>query len=208
LSSMKSIPLPAIRRYPSYLRRLKNYQIGGTKWISATTLAEDLSLSAILVRKDLACTGLEGRPKYGFAIEPLIDAIEKSLGWDNTTDAILVGAGNLGTALMGYDGFNQYGLPIVAVFDIDHQKVGTKVHGVEVLSMEKVADFIKRTKIPMAVLTVPAASAQLIGIKLSDAGIKGIWNFAPVKLKLSKDVIIQRVDLASSFAELSSRLMK
>jgi redox-sensing transcriptional repressor len=208
LNSIKSIPLPAIRRYPSYLRRLKNYKKAGTEWISATTLAEDLGLSSILVRKDLACTGLEGRPKYGFAIEPLIEAIEKSLGWDNTTDAILVGAGNLGTALMGYDGFTQYGLQIVAVFDGDPLKIGTVVHGVEVLNMDKISDFIERTKIPMAVLTVPAASAQMIGVKLSEAGIKGIWNFASVKLKLSNDVIIQRVDLASSFAELSSRLKK
>lgn len=208
MNSKKGIPLPAIRRYPSYLRRLKMYEIGGTEWISATTLAEDLGLSAILVRKDLACTGLEGRPKYGFAINPLIMAIEKSLGWDNTTDAILVGAGNLGTALMGYDGFTQYGLQIIAVFDSDPQKIGSKVHGVEILDMDKVVGFIERTKIPMAVLTVPASSAQMLGVKLCEAGIRGIWNFAPVKLKLSKDVIIQRVDLASSFAELSSRLKK
>lgn len=190
------------------MRRLKNYENEGVLWISATTLAEDLSLSSILVRKDLACTGLEGRPKYGFPIRPLIDAIEKSLGWDNSTDAILVGAGNLGTALMGYDGFTQYGLKIVAVFDSDPKKIGTMIHGVKILDIEKTADFIDRTKIPMAVLTVPAASAQMTAVKISEAGIKGIWNFAPIKLKLSKDVVIQRVDLASSFAELSSRLKK
>jgi len=175
-------------------------------WVSATALAGDLGLSSILVRKDLSCTGLEGRPKYGFEIQPLIEAINISLGWDNTTDAILVGAGNLGTALTGYDGFMQYGLQIVAVFDSDPKKIGRKIHGIEVLNMNKVVDFIERTKIPMAVLTVPAVNAQKIAEKIADAGIRGIWNFAPVKLKLSKNIIIQRMDLASSFAELSSRL--
>lgn len=206
MSDLKSIPLPAIRRYPSYLRRLKAYEKGGTEWVSATTLAKDLSLSSILVRKDLALTGLEGRPKYGFAIKPLISAIEDCLGWNNATDAVLIGAGNLGTALMGYSGFAQYGLTIVAVFDSDESKADTKVQGVPVLPMEKLEDYINRTRIPMAVLTVPAESAQRTAEKLEKAGIRGIWNFAPVKLKLSEQVIIQRVDLASSFAELSSRL--
>jgi len=206
LNSIKSIPLPAIRRYPSYLRRLKKYDNEEILWISATTLAEDLGLSSILVRKDLSCTGLEGRPKYGFRIKPLIEAIENSLGWNNTTDAILVGAGNLGSALLGYAGFDQYGLKIVAVFDSDPHKIGKSVHGIEILDMEKIPDLIERTKIPMAVLTVPAVSAQRIAEKLADAGIRGIWNFAPIKLKLSEKVIIQRIDLASSFAELSSRL--
>lgn len=208
MSELKSIPLPAIRRYPSYLRRLKGYEKGGIQWVSATTLAEDLSLSSILVRKDLALTGLEGRPKYGFAIKPLIDAIEECLGWNNMTEAVLVGAGNLGTALLGYSGFAQYGLKIVAVFDSDPEKAGSEIHGVRVFPMEKLADFISRTRIPMAVLTVPADSAQRTGEKLVEAGIRGIWNFAPAKLKLSGDVVIQRVDLASSFAELSSRLKR
>ena len=208
MNSIKSIPLPAIRRYPSYLRRLKIYEKDNTQWVSATTLAEDLGLSSILVRKDLSCTGLEGRPKYGFLIKPLIEAIENSLGWNNTTDVILVGAGNLGTALLGYEGFSQYGLHIVAVFDSDSNKIGANVHGMEILDISKMSDFIARTKIPMAVLTVPALNAQRIAEKLSDAGILGIWNFAPVKLKLSEDIIIQRIDLASSFAELSSRLKK
>jgi redox-sensing transcriptional repressor len=189
-----------------YLSLLKRYDEQEILWISATTLAEDLGLSSILVRKDLSCTGLEGRPKYGFRIKPLIDAIENSLGWNNTTDAILVGAGNLGKALLGYAGFAQYGLQIVAVFDNDPDKVGKSVQGIEILPMEKIPDLIERTRIPMAVLTVPATCAQKIAENLADAGIRGIWNFAPVKLKLSEKIIIQRMDLASSFAELSSRL--
>lgn len=206
MKCVKSIPLPAIRRYPSYLRRLKEYDHEGILWISATTLADDLELSPILVRKDLSCTGLEGRPKSGFEIKPLILAIEKSLGWNNTTDAILVGAGNLGSALLGYNGFVQNGLRIVAVFDNDPQKIGQLVQGMEILNMDRIFNLIERTKIPMAVLTVPAVSAQRIAETLADAGIRGIWNFAPVKLKLSEKIVIQRVDLASSFAELSSRL--
>jgi len=171
-------------------------------------LAEDLGFSSILVRKDLALTGLEGRPKYGFSIDPLIGAIEECLGWNNRTDAILVGAGNLGTALMGYSGFSQYDLKITAVFDSDPAKVEEGVNGSPVFSMDKLDDFIRRTHISMAVLTVPAESAQRTAEQLEKAGVKGIWNFAPIKLKLSDEVVVQRVDLASSFAELSSRLKR
>jgi len=100
-----AIPLPTIRRFPAYLRLLKDHANQGKMWISATTLADQLKLKPIQVRKDMACTGVEGKPKVGFQVCELIVAIEQYLGWDNTTDAILIGAGNLGAALIGYKGF-------------------------------------------------------------------------------------------------------
>lgn len=201
-----SIPLPTIRRYPAYLRLLKDYQQSGEDWVSATRLAVDLRLKPIQVRKDMACTGVEGKPKVGFEIDGLIRAIEHHLGWDNTSDAILIGAGNLGAALIGYKGFENYGLRIVAILDADAKKVGMKVSGITVQSMEHLEEVIDRLGVNIAVLTLPAVYAQETAERLVAAGIKGIWNFAPKTLTLPEHIIVQRTDLATSFAELSSRL--
>jgi len=202
----KAIPLPSIRRYPSYLRAIKKLKASGEEWVSASLIAKELELSSILVRKDLACTGLEGRPKYGFEINPLISAIEHSLGWDNATDAILVGAGNLGSALAGYNGFSQYGLQITAVFDNDPVKIGQMIHEKPILSIDKMKDYLERTKIAMGVLTVSPQAAQKAAEQMVEAGIKGIWNFATTKLDLPSNVIVQRTDLSAGFAELSTRM--
>ncbi len=203
---MHPIPLPTIRRFPSYLRLLHEYRARGDTWVSATELANDLQLKAIQVRKDIAFTGIEGKPKVGFEISELIHVIRHYLGWDNTSDAVLIGAGNLGNALAGYKGFDQYGLRIAAIFDIKKDKVGKRVSGITVLPMERLEETIRRISINVAIITVPADSAQAVAQRLVDAGIKGIWNFAPKDLILPDHVILQRTDLASSLAELSSRI--
>ena len=131
------ISIPTIKRFPSYLRLLQYYKEKGFSWISATTLAEDLGLTAVQVRKDMAGTGVEGKPKVGFEIAPLIDAIMQNLGWDQPTDAILVGAGHLGGALARYEGFASYGLRIIAVFDNDPVKIGMKIGTITVLPMKE-----------------------------------------------------------------------
>ncbi|MCF7934148.1 MAG: redox-sensing transcriptional repressor Rex [Spirochaetia bacterium] len=203
-----SIPLPTIRRFPAYLRLLKDFENAGESWVSATRLAEDLRLKPIQVRKDMSCTGVEGKPKVGFEVHELIMAIEHHLGWDNATDAILIGAGNLGNALVGYKGFANYGLRIVAILDNDKKKIGTTVYGVTVQSMEHLEETVVRLGVNIAVLTVPAEVAQEVAEMVVAAGIKGIWNFVPKNLTLPEDIIVQRTDLATSFAELSSRIKK
>lgn len=203
-----SIPLPTIRRFPAYLRMLKDYQKSGEIWVSATRLADDLRLKPIQVRKDMSCTGVEGKPKVGFDITDLILAIEHHLGWDNATDAILIGAGHLGNALVGYKGFENYGLRIVSVFDTDERKIGSMTYGVKILSMDLLEETIERLGVNIAVLTVPAERAQEIAERLVASGIKGIWNFVPKNLNLPEQIIVQRTDLATSFAELSSRIKK
>ncbi len=204
--SIFSIPLPTIRRFPAYLRKLKDYQSHGDAWVSATKLADDLRLKPIQVRKDMACTGVEGKPKVGFELAELIHAIEYHLGWDNTSDAILIGAGHLGNALIGYKGFENYGLRIIAIFDTDPKKIGTKTYDITIQAMDDLESVIERFGINIAVLTVPALYAQEIAQRLVASDIKGIWNFAPKCLTLPEDVIVQRTDLATSFAELSSKL--
>ena len=203
-----SNPIPTIKRFPSYQRILNQAKNAGKKYISATNLAEELGLNPIQVRKDISSTGIEGKPKIGFDIEELIHYITHVLGWDNTTDALIVGAGNLGSAIARYDGFASYGLKIVAIFDKSTEKIGTSVGSFTVKSMESLNRFIMENRISIAVITVPAIQAQAVCDLLVKCGIRGIWNFAPKDLKVPESVVVQRTDLATSFAVLSVKLSK
>lgn len=202
------IPLPSIRRFPSYLRILMQSREMGIKNISATQLASELGLTSIQVRKDLASSGIEGKPKIGFSVEELIVAITHSLGWDNATEALIVGAGNLGSAIAAYNGFSAYGLKIVAVFDKDPRKIGTRIGALEVLPVDTINQYIKSNRVTIAVIAVPANQAQATADMLVKCGIRGIWNFAPKNLKVPEDVVMQRTDLAASFAVLSVMLRR
>lgn len=199
------ISIPTIKRFPSYLRLLRQYKEDGESWISATRLAGDLGLTAIQVRKDMAGTGVEGKPKVGFRIDELIKAITENLGWNNTTDAIIIGSGHLGVALSRYDGFSTYGLQIVAAFDQDQNKVGLPIGRTFVRPMSELKEYIKTFDIHIAVITVPGEAAQEVADLLVDAGIRAIWNFAPKDLRLPDDIVLQRTDLATSFAVLSAK---
>jgi len=204
----RDIPIPTIKRLPSYLRLLKQYLEEGQKMVSATTLAEELGLKPIQVRKDISCTGIEGRPKVGFTIARLIEAIIHTLGWDNSTDAILVGAGHLGSALARYEGFDTYGLKIVAAFDIDKVKWGAKLGEVPVYSILDISEYLKANHVNIGVIAVPAMHAQEVAELLVSCGIMAIWNFAPKDLKLPERVVVQRTDLATSFAVLSAKVKR
>ncbi len=203
---IRSAPLPSVRRLPAYLRLLYELKARGRDVVSCPHVAEELGLVSVQVRKDLAITGIVGKPKIGYQIPELIDAIEKFLGWNNTRDAFLVGVGCLGAALMGYDGFSQFNLNVLAGFDNDPKKVRKSVHGKEVFPMEKLPDLVKRMHVLIGILTVPAAAAQEVADAMVQSGIRAIWNYTPVSLRVPDNVIVEDVKLASSLAALSSRL--
>ena len=202
------IPIPTVKRYPSYLRLLKQARDGGRRYISATELADELSLKPIQVRKDISSTGIEGKPRIGFVIDELITAINHALGWDNPTEALIVGCGNLGSAIAASGGFDAYGLRIVAAFDKDPGKIGTRIGDITVYPMETINQYIKTHRVTIAVIAFPASQAQATADLLVGCGIRGIWNFAPKDLKIPSDVVLQRTDLATSFAVLSIKLRK
>jgi redox-sensing transcriptional repressor len=154
------------------------------------------------VRKDLAITGIIGKPKKGYPVNDLIKAIEHFLGWDSVQDVILVGAGNLGSALMGHQDFRLHGLHITAAFDRNPQKVGTTIHGVRVLSMDSLETEIQKMGIKIAILTIHPDIAQEIADRLTDAGIRGIWNFTAIKIQVPEYVAVQGENLSSGYAML------
>ena len=197
---------PSIRRLPSYLHIIRQAQRDGDEYISGTLIAQELNLEPIQVRKDLAITSIVGKPKRGYPVAALVTAIEHFLGWDSIRNAVLVGVGNLGSALMGYPEFQFHGLKIMAAFDKDPAKIGTTVHGVPVLHIDNLESEIDRMGVKIAILTVPSAFAHETGELLVRSGITAIWNFTNVKLKVPERVVVQKEDLSSGYAMLCVKL--
>ncbi|MDR3123346.1 MAG: redox-sensing transcriptional repressor Rex [Treponema sp.] len=193
---------PSVRRLPAYLYSIRQAQRNGSQYISGTAIAQELRLEPIQVRKDLAITGIIGKPKKGYPVNDLIKAIERFLGWDSVQDVILVGAGNLGSALMGHQEFRLHGLHIVAAFDKNPQKIGTTIHGVRVLPMDSLEMEIRKMGIKIAILTIHSDVAQETADRLVSAGIRGIWNFTAFKIRVPEWVAVQAENLSSGYAML------
>jgi redox-sensing transcriptional repressor len=193
-------PVPTLRRLPAYHHYLLEQQKAGREVVSCTHISEDLKLYPTQVRKDLAVTGIVGKPKVGYVIEELIEAIETFLGWNDQHSAFVVGLGGLGSALIGYPGFERYGLDIVAGFDVDPRKVDTTVHGKRILNLAKLPGLAARMHVHIGIICVPADAAQGVADLMVQGGIRAIWNFAPVGLKVPADVVVHNEDLAASLA--------
>ncbi len=200
-----SISVPSLRRLPLYLRLLETWRAEGRTQVSCTHLADDLGFDSTQVRKDLAAAGATGRPKIGYDLQELRDVLRRFLGWDNPGEAFLVGAGPLGQALVAYEGFAARGLAIVAVFD-PAPAPGAMVGGKPVLPLTKLKDLAGRMHVRLGILAVPADQALATGQLMAGAGLQGIWNFAPLRLDLGAQVVVEQVDLAQSLAVLSHRL--
>ena len=200
--------LPTIRRMPMYLRMLNKVMKEGMEHVSSNRLAEELDLEAIVVRKDLAVAGILGKPRVGFEVKPAIEAIEQFMNFNSPTDAVLVGAGHLGQALLGYPGFVKFGLNIVAAFDSNPDRIGTVLYDKPVYPMSEFSQRCEVNNIHIGILCVPGKYAQEVADMMVSAGLKGIWNFTPRKLNLPPEVVVQREDLAEGLAELSIKLSR
>ena len=201
-----SIPKPVLARMPRYRNYLTNKKSQGFERISSTVIAADLGLNPVQVRKDLAYINDSGKPRTGFDVKTLTDDIERYLGYNHPKSAILVGAGNLGQALLAYEGFSEYSLRILAAFDIDPDIIGQSIHGKPVYAMTALREKIVEHDVKIAIVTVPARNAQSVCEQLALSGIEAIWNFAPVHLEAPDNVIIQNEDIAASLAFLYGKL--
>lgn len=206
MNKIKIPSAPSIKRMPSYLHLIRQAQSEGYEFISGTLIAQELHLEPIQVRKDLAITGIIGKPKRGYPVVPLIAAIEHFLDWDNNKNAVIIGAGNLATALTGYQEFQYHGLNFVGAFDVNPHKIGSFIHGVPVFSLETFVEQVRNLEATIAVLTVPSTFAQQCADSIVASGIKAIWNFTNIKLKLPDDVVCQREDLTSGYAMLCAMM--
>lgn len=202
-----TVTIQALRRMPYYMQQLKMLQKNNVETVSAPKIAELLHLNEVQVRKDFASVSLsKGKPKAGFSVSELITNMEKLLGYDNTEEAVLVGAGSLAHALLAYDDLKSYGIKIVAAFDNNAAYIGMEINGTKVLPAEKVSDLCRRMKVHIGIITVPAAQAQIVCDQLVAGGVLAIWNFAPVHLSVPDHILVQNENLAASLAVLSKHL--
>ena len=201
----KEISKSVLKRLPGYLSYLQSLPEDSSPYISATALANALGMGDVQVRKDLAMVSDGGRPKIGYLRESLIEDISQFLGYDNTTDAVLIGAGKLGQALCGYSGFSAYGLNILAAFDTKPSAEATR-EGTKIYPMDHLQHFCKTNKVLMGIITVPVPYAQAVCDQLIECGVKAIWNFAPTHLDVPEHILDQNENNATSLAVLSMHL--
>ena len=200
------IPLPTIKRIPVYVSVLEKRLKEGKETVSTTDFAAALTLKPVQVRKDLAFAGAEGKPRIGYRTEELLETLHRFVGWNNLSEAVLVGAGALGTAILGYKGFDRFGLKIKAAFDIDESKCGATVHDKPVYPIRDLKQYVKKNGIIMGILTVSENGAQPAADALVEAGIQGIWNFSPAQIDVPDSIFVQQEDLAAGLAVLAVRI--
>ncbi len=201
---MKStVPGPTLNRLPIYYRRLKVVLKREIPYVSSSELGESAGVPAAQVRKDLSYLAQKGRPGVGYEAQALAEQLEDFLGLTRNKEALLVGIGNLGRALMLYPGFKTYGLEISLLFDSDPAKIGEKIRGHEIFSADTLTEMACCHGISVGIITVPATAAQAIADAMIAGGIKAIWNFAPQRLSVPEDIYVKNEDLAAGLAVLA-----
>jgi redox-sensing transcriptional repressor len=204
-SSSPRLPKAVSQRLSLYLRHLEGLE-GQRETVSSSQLARSLGLTAAQVRRDLAYFGQFGFPGVGYKVPNLVREIRRILGTDRTWQVALVGAGNLGTALLRYRGFRKQGFEIAAVFDADPKLEGKAISGIAIRSVRDLAKVVRDAGIRIAILAVPAEAANDAAKKCVEAGVKGILNFAPTRLEVPDSVIVHPVDLALQLEQLAFRM--
>lgn len=204
------VPEPALLRMPLYIHALKQMcqEDANLVMVSAKRLEDVLQLNVSQIRKDLAYTGLTGRPRVGFPVYALIEALERLVGCHAVREAYLVGAGRLAAALLSYQRIALHGVEVVAAFDHDINKLGSDFLGVPTYDVSELEDRVRDNEIDIGVIAVPHEAAQEVADKMIRGGILGIWNFAPVRLIVPDGVIVQNEDIFSSVVMLSQRIAR
>ena len=195
-----------LSRVPIYLRYLKESLVEENSTISAPKIAKGVSLGEVQVRKDLSLVSGRGKPRTGYQRAQLIKDLENCLGASNLTNAVLVGAGKLGSALLEYGGFEEFGVRIVAGFDCNQEVINSSKNAI--LSVDVIQDFCSKNDIKIGIITVGQGSAQAVCDKLVACGVKAIWNFAPCTLSVPQGVLLKQERLALSLAHLNSQIEK
>lgn len=203
MEKKKSVSMAVIKRLPKYHRYLKELMRNDVDRISSKELGEKIGFTASQIRQDLNNFGGFGQQGYGYNIEALHAEIGKILGLDRPYNAILIGAGNLGQAIANYSGFRKAGFEIKGLFDANPKIIGLKIRDFEILDSDRIEDFVKDNKIDIGILCVPKNGAQELADRLVACGVKGLWNFAPMDLKVPDDIIVENVNLTESLFTLS-----
>jgi redox-sensing transcriptional repressor len=202
-NNRKAIPRPAARRLSLYLRELTSRLEEGERTVSSKALGRSLGLTDAQVRKDLALFGQFGHPGRGYEITELVDSLRRIMGRDREWRACVVGAGNIGRALVSYDRFRREGFRILAVFDADPALAGREVGGIRIRALSELAAVVAAEGIQLGIVAVPRDAAQQVADALVAAGVRGILNFAPRRIEVREGIGIVSVDFTVALEQLA-----
>lgn len=204
--TVSGIPKQTLLRLPIYLNYLKQISGSGIENMSATKIAAALNLNHVVVRKDLASISNSGKPKVGYNVNKLIEELESFLGYNDSLNAVIVGAGSLGKALLKHEGFSECGFNIIAAFDKDPKALADKCANKALLPIDRLKSFSKLNRVKVGIITCPDSAAQEIADMLVDAEIYSIWNFTSVQLTVPEYVYVLNENMASSLILLSKHI--
>ncbi len=206
MASKKKVSIAVIRRLPRYYRYLSDLLRMDITRVSSKELSTRMGITASQIRQDLNCFGGFGQQGYGYNVESLYNEIGNILGVNNKFHTIIVGAGNMGQALANYSNFEKRGFLITGIFDVNPKLIGKKIKNIEIMDLETVEEFVKKNRVDIAILAVPSDHTPEAAERMARLGIKGLWNFSPMDLKLPYDIIIENVHLSDSLMVLGYRI--
>lgn len=205
-SPLAKVPEPTLRRLPWYLAYAQLVLKEGESFLSSTQIAKNIAVDASMVAKDLSYVQISGRTRVGYDVKELVEILEKFLGFTNSHNAFLFGVGSLGGALMHDNGLAQFGLEIVAGFDVKYELSGTSINRIPIHHPDRFIELQKQTGINIGILTVPVDKAQSVAETMINGGIQAIWNFTPYRIRVPENVIVQNTSIYAHLAVMFNRL--
>lgn len=202
----KKVSIAVIRRLPRYYRYLSDLLLMDITRVSSRELSVRMGITASQIRQDLNCFGGFGQQGYGYNVELLYKEIGNILGVNNKFRTIIIGAGNMGRALAHYGNFEKRGFNIIGIFDVNPELIGGKVNNMDIQHLDKMEVFVKKNRVDIAILTIPFEQTREVAERVACLGIKGLWNFSPMDLKLPYDTVIENVHLSDSLMVLGYRI--
>ena len=206
VTRIEKVPEPTLRRLPWYLSVCRLLKQQGEQYVSSTRLSKETNLVASQIAKDLSCVNIVGRTRVGYEIDNLLSVLEDFLGFTRVHKAFIFGAGRLGSALLNDKGLRQFGLEVVAAFDTNPRVVGSNVAGIPVFHINELEAKMKRYDVRIGILTVPIDRAQEVADKMVVWGIKAIWNFTPLRIRVPDDIVVQNTSLYAHLSLMFNRL--
>lgn len=207
LKTTDKVPEPTLRRLPWYLSNARLMKERGERYASSTQLSRQLGMDASQIAKDLSYVNVAGRPRVGYAVDELIGVLERFLGFTECHAAFLFGVGNLGGALLSDSGLSQFGLEIVAAFDINPSLVGSTINGIPIYHTDDLSQKMQEyEEVKIGVLTVPIGLAQEVTDTMVASGIKAVWNFTPFRIRVPENIVVQNTSLYAHLALMFNRL--
>lgn len=200
------VPEPSLRRLPWYLSNAKLLKNKGEHFVSSTQISKEINIDASQIAKDLSYVNISGRTRVGYDIDDLIAVLEDFLGFTNMHKAFLFGVGSLGGALLRDSGLNHFGLEIVAGFDVNPELVGTFINGIPIFHSDEFQAKMLEYNVNIGVLTVPIEIAQNITDKMIEGGVKAVWNFTPLRIRVPENIVVQNTSLYAHLAVMFNRL--